>query len=64
MSLQEDMVNYRARNRLSQRAFSEKCGISLQTINSVENGLQNPSKVTEAKIRLAMEEAKGETENA
>lgn len=56
MSLQEEMFRYRAKHRLSQRAFAEKCGVTLQTINSVENGTQNPSKMTETKIRMAMEE--------
>lgn len=56
MTLAERMVQYRARNNLSQRAFAQKCGVSLQTINSVENGLQNPSKMTEAKILMVIEE--------
>lgn len=56
--LGEKMVVFRARNRLSQADLAKMCGCSLQTINSVENGTQSPSKVTEAKIRLIVE--KGE----
>ena len=53
--LGEKMVVFRARNRLSQAHLAKMCGISLQTVNSVENGTQTPSKVTEAKIRLIVE---------
>lgn len=56
MSLAQEMINYRAKMRLSQGALAQKCGVSLQTINSVENETQTPSKVTEAKIRLVIEE--------
>lgn len=54
MTLAEEMIQYRARERISQRQLGERCGISLQTVNSIENGLQSPSKVTEAKIRLVI----------
>lgn len=52
MTLSESMIQYRARERISQKELAVRCGCSLQTINSVENGLQNPSAVTRAKIEL------------
>lgn len=52
MTLQERMVEYRAKERISQTELAERCGVSYQTINSVENGTQEPSKVTQAKIEL------------
>ena len=55
MTLQEEMVRYRAINCVSQRAFAKMCGVTVQTINSVENGKQKAGKMTEAKIRIAME---------
>lgn len=58
MSLQDEMVQYRARNKMSQTEFAEKVGVTLQTINSVENGHQTPSKVTEAKIRIVLDSDK------
>ena len=58
MTLQEDMFEYRAKNRLSQEKLAHLCGLSLQTVNSVENGLQTPSKMTERKIRMIIEENK------
>ena len=60
MSLQEEMIRYRAKNSMSQAEFAKRCGVTLQTINSVEKGHQNPSRLTEAKIRIAMEESEGE----
>ena len=64
MTLSERMVLYRAKHNLSQRAFAERVGLSLQTVNSVETGQQNPSRVTEAKINLLIEEdEKKETDN-
>lgn len=56
MTLQDKMVEYRAKHDMSQKVFAEKCGVSLQTINSVENGLQKPSKMTEAKIMMVIKE--------
>lgn len=55
MTLQELMILYRGKERITQRELAERCGVSLQTINYVENGLQNPSKLTEQKIRLVVE---------
>ena len=54
MTLQERMVEYRAKERISQTELAERCGVSYQTINSVENGTQEPSKVTQAKIELVI----------
>lgn len=49
------MVDYRARESISQKELARRVGVSLQTINSIENGLQEPSKLTEAKIYLVIE---------
>lgn len=56
--LSEKMVLYRAKERISQKELARRCGVTLQTINSIENEIQNPSKVTEAKIRLVIESEK------
>lgn len=55
-NLIDEMIRYRARHKLSQSDLAEKCGLSTQTINSVESGTQSPSKVTEMKIWLVLEE--------
>lgn len=56
--LADKMVVYRAKCRISQGELAKRCGVSPQTINSIETGQQNPSRVTEAKIRLVIEEEK------
>ena len=59
-SLSDLMVEYRARENISQKEFARRCGVSSQTINSIENGLQEPSRLTVAKIKLVMENRMGE----
>lgn len=54
MTLSEEMVRYRAIERISQGELAARCGLSVQTINSIENETQVPSKVTLAKIRLVI----------
>ena len=54
MTLSERMIKYRARERINQKELAERCGLSLQTINSVENETQVPSKITIAKIELVI----------
>ena len=60
--LSDMMIMYRAKHRLSQKKLAELCGVSLQTINSVENELQEPTNLTKQKILLVVEEK--EVENA
>ena len=54
MTLQDRMIEYRAKERITQGQLAEKCGISCQTLNSIEQGKQAPSKVTLAKIELVI----------
>lgn len=54
MTLQEEMREYRIKHGLSQKKFAELCGLSTQTVNSIEQGIQNPSILTEGKIRLVL----------
>lgn len=49
------MLAYRARNNISQAELGRRCGLTLMTINSIENGRQSPSKLTQAKIRMIVE---------
>ncbi len=44
------MLNYRAKNNLSQLKLAELCKVTTQTICNVENGTQEPSKMTRQKI--------------
>ena len=58
MSLREEMVRYRAKERISQSELARRCGLSLQTINSIENENQTPSEITLMKIKMVVEEKK------
>lgn len=60
MDIANKMLEYRAKHNLSQSKFAELCGITTQTVNSIENGIQTPSKLTETKIKLVVE--KGENQ--
>lgn len=52
MTLQDRMVLFRAKNRITQGELADRCGVTKQTINSIETGKQEPSRVTLAKIEL------------
>ena len=54
MTLQERMIEYRAKERITQGQLADRCGVSYQTLNSIEQGKQEPSKVTKAKIELVI----------
>lgn len=50
MTLSERMIAYRAKENISQTEMAKRCGVTLQTINTIETGVQSPSKLTLAKI--------------
>lgn len=52
--LKDRIIQYRAKERINQQEFAERCGVSKQTIYSIESGLQEPSKITLAKIELVI----------
>lgn len=54
MTLKDRMIEYRARERINQEELGKRCGVSKQTVYAIENGLQDPSKVTIAKIELVV----------
>ena len=57
--LQRDMINYRAKERITQEELADKCGLSRVYVSAIENGTNTPSPVTEAKIRLVIDEKEG-----
>ena len=44
MTLPERMIAYRAKENISQTEMAKRCGVTLQTINTIETGVQSPSK--------------------
>lgn len=53
-SLEERMIEYRAKENISQAELAKRCNVTVQTINAVENCIQKPSNVTRMKIELVI----------
>ena len=60
MTLKDEMVMYRAKHNLSQAKFAKLCGLSVMTINSIENETQDPTPLTRGKIMLVLKGEKNE----
>ena len=56
MTLAERMMEYRSKELITQGTLAIRCGVSLQTIYSIEKGLQEPSLLTKAKIERVIGE--------
>lgn len=54
MTLQERMVQYRAKERISRQELAERTGLSLCTIQGVERDLWKPTELTKSKIELVI----------
>lgn len=50
MDIKKMMIEYRARNGLSMAKAAAEAGITIQTWMHIERGMQDPSRLTEAKI--------------
>ena len=59
-SLGVRMITYRARHRLSQRAFAELMGETLATIYRVENNIHKPHKINEIRLTEKMDKLEAE----
>lgn len=51
-SLRARMILHRAKYDLSQARLADLCGLSKMTVNQIENGNQEPTELTRAKIEL------------
>ena len=54
-NLRQAMINYRAKERITQAELASKVGITREYLLSIESGKVIPSPVTEAKIRLVVD---------
>ena len=61
MTFAEKILAYRATNNISAKEFAKMSKLSLQTVYSIENGIQTPSKITRLKIEHVLH--KGEKKN-
>ena len=62
MELKDKMIRYRAKHKLSQKAFADLVGVSTQTICTVETGQQTPKATTKAMIEMILEKEDRENE--
>lgn len=54
MTLQEQMIHYRAMEKITQQELADRCGLSKQIIHLIESGKKKPSKITEEKIKIVI----------
>lgn len=54
MTLQERMVQYRAKERISRKELAERTGLSLCTVQGIERNLWKPTALTQSKIELVI----------
>lgn len=60
MTLQEQMVRYRAKNKLTLEQLAKEIGLSKQTVWAIEKGAREPTRITAEKIRLIVGEKQDE----
>ena len=54
MKLAQEILIYRAKNNISQEEMAKRCNVTKQTIFNLEHEIQDPTKLTETKIRLVI----------
>lgn len=59
-SLGVRMIAYRARHRLSVRAFAELIGEHMNSIYRIENGIHKPHKINEIRLTEKMDKLEAE----
>lgn len=62
MTLRESVIMYRAKYNMTQKEFAAHAGIGTTTLVSLENGIK-VSKVSEAKVKLALADKTGGVKN-
>ena len=55
MKLSDEILRYRAQNNISQAEMANRCNVTKQTIFNIEHEAQEPTRLTEAKIRLVLD---------
>lgn len=56
MTFKDEMIAFRAKHNLSQIKMAELAKVTPQTISYIENDITTPTKLTQGKLRLAMNE--------
>lgn len=55
-SLSQRMLEYRAKHNMSQEDFAIKANVCLMTVNAVETGKRTPTRLTQTKIEMILQE--------
>ena len=56
MKLSEEILRYRAIHNISQEEMANRCHVTKQTIFNIEHEIQDPTTLTQTKIRLVLNE--------
>lgn len=59
VKLSQEILRYRAVHNISQGEMANRCNVTKQTIFNIEHEIQDPTKLTTAKIRLVLDAGKG-----
>jgi len=55
MKIGDEILVYRAKHNISQGEMANRCNVTKQTIFNIEHGIQEPTRLTKAKIRLVLD---------
>lgn len=54
MKLSQEILKYRAVHNISQQEMANRCNVTKQTIFNIEHEIQDPTALTQAKIRMVI----------
>lgn len=56
MKLSQEILKYRAVHNISQQEMANRCKVTKQTIFNIEHELQDPTELTQMKIKMVLQE--------
>lgn len=55
MKLSHEILKYRAVHNISQQEMANRCRVTKQTIFNIEHEIQDPTELTQMKIKMVLE---------
>lgn len=55
MKLSQEILKYRALHNISQQEMANRCRVTKQTIFNIEHEIQDPTELTQMKIKMVLE---------
>lgn len=55
MKLSQEILKYRAVHNISQQEMANRCRVTKQTIFNIEHEIQDPTELTQMKIKMVLE---------